>query len=301
MVPRNQAQSRTPKAFPPPDGPSTTTRVHFPGTHSHKLTSERGAHPSARAILNHHHRPPANPSSRKPLSPFRNQSMRQPAKMHTKLPILLSVLPLAASASSSTILSCADVLCPLANDSTTSAQCTLLDTSYTAVGVASVPSRPDLAWVQAVTAHDARDLDGDGNPNPNPDNPMKRTFIKDFFLASEPGAGGGGGGACALFFRNVTKDADWPAVPSHTTSQGTCADAIGEACVEAMVKRARAVDVAGLEVEEACEKVKREFERAGGEEGGGVCKRASGTEGWRGVVGRGECFLLNGVLGWGRC
>lgn len=216
--------------------------------------------------------------------------------MITKRLLPISLLPLAsATSASATILSCADVLCPLANDGTTSAQCTLLDTSYTAVGVASVPSRPDLAWVQAVTAHDARELDGDGNLNPTPDNPMKRTFINDFFLASQPGAGGGGGGACALFFRNVTKDADWPPVPSHTTSQGTCADAMGEACIDAMVKRARAVDVGGLGVEEACEKVRGGFERAGEEEGGGVCKKFSGAAGWKGVVGKGELFLLNGV------
>lgn len=206
------------------------------------------------------------------------------------LPIV-SLLPLASAASaSSTILSCADVLCPLTGGGTTSALCTVVDSSYHAVGVASVPSRPDLSWVQGVSTYDARELDGDGNPNPNPDNPMKRTFINDFYLASEPGAELSGG-ACALFFRNVTKDADWPPVPNHTTSQGTCADAIGEACVEAMVKRARAVDVEGLGAEEACEKVRREFEREaqGGEEGGGVCKKFSGAKGWRGVVGKGEC------------
>ncbi|KAK1834386.1 hypothetical protein QBC39DRAFT_379922 [Podospora conica] len=199
--------------------------------------------------------------------------------MPTPRLLLLSLLALptiTTAAEEKTILSCADVLCPIGPPGTNSAECTLLSTTYTGIGAAAVPSRPDLSWTQAIAASDTFDLD-------NPDT-RTRTFIKDFFLgSSSDGAAVSGGGACALFFTEVTEAANWEPVPNHTVSQGTCAEAMSEACVAAMVERARGVDVAGLGVGEACEKVRREFESGGG---GGACAEFGGEGGWKGVVAR---------------
>ncbi|KAK0646752.1 hypothetical protein B0T16DRAFT_458637 [Cercophora newfieldiana] len=166
---------------------------------------------------------------------------------------LLSTSLLAATSTAQqtpppTILSCADVNCPTDPGPTTNNICTLGNTTYSDVGVVKVPVTPlfgsDLTWVEAITVIDSK---------------ANRTFIKDFYLASDPGSDLSDGntvGACALFFTKINDGVGF----RGDEKIGTCANALSERCVEKMVQTAEAAEISGMEGAEACDALQKAFE-----------------------------------------
>jgi hypothetical protein len=64
-------------------------------------------------------------------------------------------------------------------------------------------------------------------------------------------------GACAVFFYQVA-NISFPG--DVEIAQGTCQAAMGDNCVNAIVKRAMSVDVSGLGISDACNKLQSTFE-----------------------------------------
>lgn len=149
-----------------------------------------------------------------------------------------------------TIVGCADVQCPTKSGSM-SAECKLVDKTFTAVGLANIPVSEDslkgLSWVEGVAVTDSSD--------------GRRSFDKSFYLGAPPQLNLAGTGACALFFSQVsdrvyfgTEDDD------QSTTQGTCKDAMSEECVSALITRAEALDLEGLSSKEACATLEKVFQ-----------------------------------------
>lgn len=149
-----------------------------------------------------------------------------------------------------TIVGCADVQCPTKSGST-SAECKLVDKTFTAVGLANIPVSEDslkgLSWVEGVAVTNSSD--------------ETRSFDKSFYLGTPPQLNLTGTGACALFFSQVSdrvyfgkEDED------QSTTQGTCNQAMTEKCVSALIARAEALDLEGLSSKEACAKLETAFQ-----------------------------------------
>ncbi len=168
----------------------------------------------------------------------------QPALGLTAATAILSLLPI----SSAQIIGCADVGCPT-NPGRTSASCTLVDKTFNVVGVAEIPTDSDalagLSWVQGVEAETS-----DG----------KRTFEKSFYLGAKPGLDLTDTGACALFFSKVSDRVKF-GDEDPEVSKGTCQQALSEGCVNAILNRAKKVNVDGLSVGDACEALQKDFEQ----------------------------------------
>ncbi|KAK4147383.1 uncharacterized protein C8A04DRAFT_24625 [Dichotomopilus funicola] len=213
----------------------------------------------------------------------------------TTLTLLLTSLLTTQTQADPKILTCADVECPIVPN-TTSANCTVLGTEYTAIGILPLdPLPPDaitdrqtaettlqgLSWTKAVGTDDfSRE---------------ERRFRQGFFLGTPPEfdslVDGTKTDACALLFTQVA-----PIVrldkggSSHVAPQGTCSDALSSECVAALTRRAEGVDLAGLAGQEACDKLRGEFV-GGGEAGGGLdeeCARfvTGDQQRWTGVRAR---------------
>lgn len=146
-----------------------------------------------------------------------------------------------------TIVGCADVKCPDKENSPTP-NCTVVDSNFLSIGLARVPSDIDalegVSWVQGNSLVERTD-----------DQPL---YKKNFYLGTPPDFSFNGTGACALFFGNVSGNVDFDG-DDIDLSQGTCAQAMSEGCVSAMISRAEGLDYEGLSSEEACEKLEKEF------------------------------------------
>ncbi|KAK0744363.1 hypothetical protein B0T21DRAFT_407474 [Apiosordaria backusii] len=139
------------------------------------------------------------------------------------------------------ILSCADVDCPI-TDGTTSATCTVVDKIFNAVGVASIEGVSDdlkgLSWTKAVGASDSG---------------SEREYDQSFYLGTPldlrlPNS-------CAVFFNKVSDRVRF-GDDDPRLSKGTCNQAMTDGCIDALIKRAKAVDLAE---DDACEKLQTEF------------------------------------------
>ncbi|KAH6640357.1 hypothetical protein F5144DRAFT_481692 [Chaetomium tenue] len=135
---------------------------------------------------------------------------------------LLTTLLAAASASvhGASILSCADVDCPI-TEGTTSATCTIADRTFNAVGLTSLDTGGNdrlrgLSWVKAVGAQD------------HPEN-TTRVFDESFYLGTRDDFDFEDTGACAVFFTQVSGMVRF-GEGDQGIAQGTCGDALGDAC-----------------------------------------------------------------------
>lgn len=149
-----------------------------------------------------------------------------------------------------TIVGCADVQCPTKSGST-SAECKLVDKTFTAVGLARIPVKEDslegLSWVEGVAVTNS----GDKN----------RTFDKSFYLGTPAQLNLNGTGSCALFFSQVSERVYFGKEgEDQSTAQGTCDQAMSEKCVSALIARAEDLEYEGLSSKEACEKLEKDFQ-----------------------------------------
>lgn len=207
----------------------------------------------------------------------------------TTLTLLLTSLLASQTQAENKILTCADVECPIVPN-TTSANCTILGTEYTAIGIVALDPPPSdavtdsdaaekalqgLSWTKAIGADDF--------------SKKERRFLQGFFLGTPPNfdslVDDTTTGACALLFTQVS-----PIVrldkggSSHVAPEGTCSDALSAECVAALTRRAEGVDLGGLGGQKGCDKLQEEFV------GGGLdseCAQFATREGkWSGVRAR---------------
>lgn len=161
---------------------------------------------------------------------------------------LASALLATVSYAGAEILSCADVECPI-SPGVTSANCTVVDQDFNAVGVVGLDTTVDglqgVSWTKAVGV-DSND-DGSG-----------RTFRQSYYLGTPEDFDFGSTTACALLFTQVSDRVRFGDDDARN-SEGTCRDAITDACVDALLARARNVDLEGLSGSAACERLQQEF------------------------------------------
>ncbi|KAF7563675.1 hypothetical protein G7046_g428 [Stylonectria norvegica] len=144
----------------------------------------------------------------------------------------------------STIVGCDAVDCPI-SDGSSSSNCTLVDRTFTAVGLARIPFDAKspffgLSWLEGV----AVESDGSG-----------RKFEKDFYLGASSDIDLSEVPACAIFFASTSDKVKFDGDNAEET-EGICEDAMSKECVAALNKQAEGVNVKGLSVEESCSKVK---------------------------------------------
>ncbi|CAM1502185.1 Fc.00g041690.m01.CDS01 [Cosmosporella sp. VM-42] len=182
-----------------------------------------------------------------------------------------------------TIVGCDTVDCPI-NDNSTSANCTLVDKTYSAVGLARIPVDSDspfsgFSWLEGIAVED------DGN---------NRTFERNFYLGTPPDANVSDVAACALFFTSTSDRVKFDGQDTEET-EGTCEDALSKDCVEALNKRAKEVDVDGLSPKASCSKV----QKALSDNLDSACSSFAGGSKWTNVTAQGSypCF---GIFGNGR-
>ncbi|RDL39947.1 uncharacterized protein BP5553_04287 [Venustampulla echinocandica] len=151
---------------------------------------------------------------------------------------------------SSTIVGCIDVDCPTGPGSITTVQCTVVDKTFHTIRLAPIELLP-------------------------------RTTT----LETPPDTNLTGTGACAVFFGKVSDRASFSGSSRVIEeSEGTCQEAIGTDCVNALVKRATNVDVKGLGNVEACSKLETAFK----ENLDDACKSIATDSKWKGLSVKGN-------------
>lgn len=155
---------------------------------------------------------------------------------------VLATAPLAAAVT----LSCAHVECPI-EEGTTSAICRVAGDEFGAVGVVDIETDNQaldgLTWTKAVGADT---LDGE------------RTYRQTFYLGTPEGFNLNNTGSCAVFFDKVSDKVKFGDLDVRN-ADGKCRDAMSEACVTALLDRAKKVDFSGLSSQEACAALEKEF------------------------------------------
>ena len=167
------------------------------------------------------------------------------------------------------ILSCADVECPIIPGGT-SATCTVADDTFNAVGVVGLDTAVDglqgISWTKAVGADD------DGS---------ERTFRQSYYLGTPQDFDFGGSTACALFFTKVSDRVRFGEDDTRN-SEGTCRDAMTDSCIDALLERAKNVDLEGLAGTAACEKLQQDFS----DNLDGACTAFAQASSWAGITGK---------------
>ncbi|KAI0384064.1 hypothetical protein F5Y04DRAFT_234883 [Hypomontagnella monticulosa] len=133
-----------------------------------------------------------------------------------------------------TIVGCVDVECPAAADNVND-NCTVADTgSFPVIGLTRVPTDDNdkalagLSWVKGFNFTDA-----DG---------QIRNFHSSFYLGAPADLSlDSATGACAVFLHGASAAISFGGNSSDELAQGTCADAMGSSCVDALVSRARSL------------------------------------------------------------
>lgn len=160
------------------------------------------------------------------------------------LPFLLAKFGQVEGADNS-IVGCEAVGCPL-NETCTISN----DTLSNGIGVAPIvfdnTSFPSLSWVKGSYIDNSHASDN-------------VTYFDNFYLATPQGQslGGDDSKACALFFRRFNASFPGP-IGEAAFSTGTCPDAIQQSCIDALTKRAAALDVANET--DACGALQQAFE-----------------------------------------
>ncbi|KAH8602513.1 hypothetical protein B0O99DRAFT_302 [Bisporella sp. PMI_857] len=173
---------------------------------------------------------------------------------------------------SSTIVGCLDVNCPQEPNNTTENNCIISDKIFENIGLARIPvvassNLTGFSWLEGASEDGGKEGDN------------LRTFHKSFYLGTPPDKDLNGTGACALFFEKVQNLRAFDGIPDYTVSQGTCQNALGDQCVNALTKRARELDLSGLRSAEACTKLQATFQ----ENMDDACKVYATATKWEGI------------------
>ncbi|KAJ8109147.1 hypothetical protein ONZ43_g6216 [Nemania bipapillata] len=148
----------------------------------------------------------------------------------TTLSILASATVVCSQDLNSTIVGCIEVGCPPSSADTANDNCTVADDSFTYIGLTRLPTTQDslksVSWTKGFDIIDS--------PNNN------RSFQSSFYLGTPPDLNLSNTGACSVFFHGVSTSLVFGGTGlNNETSQGTCADAMGSACVNALVDHAK--------------------------------------------------------------
>lgn len=150
--------------------------------------------------------------------------------MRTTLTITaLAVAAAQAQDLNQTIIGCVEVECLAAADNVND-NCSIADTgSFPSIGLTRVPTGNSalsgLSWVKGFNITDAN---------------SQRTFHSSFYLGTPPELNlSSSTGACAVFLHGVSGSLSFGQNETAATAEGTCADAMGSSCVDALVSRAR--------------------------------------------------------------
>lgn len=125
----------------------------------------------------------------------------------------------------STIVGCVEVGCPASTAiAKTDDNCTVAGDSFSYVGLTRLPTTQQnlkgLSWTKGFGALD-------------------QSFLSSFFLGTPPDLNLSNTGACSVFLHGVSTTLLFSSSSDSETSEGTCADAMGSACVDALLDRAR--------------------------------------------------------------
>ncbi|KAI1774802.1 hypothetical protein F4818DRAFT_73676 [Hypoxylon cercidicola] len=146
----------------------------------------------------------------------------------------ITITALAAAAAQAqdlnqTIVGCVEVECPAAADNVND-NCAIADTgSFPSIGLTRVPTDNSalsgLSWVKGFNITDAN---------------SQRTFHNSFYLGTPPDLNlSNSTGGCAVFLHGASGSLSFGQNETSATAEGTCADAMGSLCVDALVSRAR--------------------------------------------------------------
>jgi hypothetical protein len=202
----------------------------------------------------------------------------------TLLTLASAALLQVASVHGADILSCADVGCPIV-EGTTSANCTVADRSFNAVGLTSLDTGGNdrlrgLSWVKAVGARDET-------------RNSTRIFDQSFYLGTRDDFDFEETGACAIFFTEVAESVRFGDADPRN-SQGTCGQALSDECVSALTDRAKKVDLTGLRGQRACDKLQQDF----ADNLDSACSNAARGTSWSGVTAKGMWLACFWRFGW---
>jgi hypothetical protein len=188
----------------------------------------------------------------------------------------MAIEPVCGQSLSSTIVGCAAVDCPEDSANTTDAKCTVVDKTFTTIGLARIPVSSNdltgLSWTEGVAVTDSNG---------------QRTFEKDFYLGTPPHTNLTGTGACAVFFSQVSSRVSFNG-SSVQEAQGTCQDTMSSDCVKALITRAVAVDVSGLGSADACSKLQAAFN----DNLDSTCASFATGSSWTGLSVKRRCYRL---------
>ncbi|KAI1378583.1 hypothetical protein F4677DRAFT_411307 [Hypoxylon crocopeplum] len=131
-----------------------------------------------------------------------------------------------------TIVGCVEVDCPAAADNVND-NCTVADTgSFPFIGLTRVPTSntalAGLSWVKGFSIIDSSE---------------GRNFHSSYYLGTPPALSlNSSTGGCAVFLHGAEGELHFGGQNDTTdTAQGTCASAMGNSCVDALVSRARSL------------------------------------------------------------
>ncbi|KAI1413249.1 hypothetical protein F5Y13DRAFT_161846 [Hypoxylon sp. FL1857] len=129
-----------------------------------------------------------------------------------------------------TIVGCVEVDCPASSQDSVNDNCTVADTgSFTYIGLTRQPGNDSalagLSWVKGFNITDSS---------------SGRNFHSSFYLGAPPSLSlNASTGGCAIFMHGVSGSISFGQNGTDPTSQGTCNDAMGSSCVDALTAAAR--------------------------------------------------------------
>jgi hypothetical protein len=189
---------------------------------------------------------------------------------------IIALLNIEAVLAQETIVGCATLPCPTANDNTTSANCFVVDKTFTTIGIAQISVTSNalkgLSWTEGVAVIDSK---------------RNRIFDTSFYLGVPPDTNLTGTGACALFLNKVSSRVIFEKADTEEQAQGTCQEAMSPDCVNALIKRATDLDVSGLGSADVCKKLQTAFD----ENLDSVCSSFADGSKWLGLGVRRKCFI----------
>ncbi|KAI1392686.1 uncharacterized protein F4822DRAFT_137903 [Hypoxylon trugodes] len=179
----------------------------------------------------------------------------------------------------STIVGCVEVECPGSSTDKTTDDCTIAHTgSFGSIGVTRIPVvGPNNTNTNTADAPALSGLSWTKGFNITALN-SGRTFHSSFYLGAPPSLTlNDSTGACAIFMHGASGAISFPGDGPYQLADGTCADAMGSPCVDALVSRARTL-VDGYNsggnksaISDVCEKLRKDLESSNDD----VCSKIS--------------------------
>ncbi|RYP55131.1 hypothetical protein DL768_000250 [Monosporascus sp. mg162] len=166
------------------------------------------------------------------------------------LAIVLAAVTAHAQDPEKTIYGCVDVGCPASTQDAANDNCTVAGRSFPYVGITRIPTGSEaltgLTW--------SKGFNITGN--------SERMLGSSYYLGTPPDLDLGNTGACAIFFHGASRSIFFETdAPTDETTQGTCNDAMGSACVDALTARARNLDIGeDASSEEVCARLRDDLE-----------------------------------------